>query len=96
MYVTDPRASITRPVKELKGFEKIHLDPGEAKVVTFAITQKDLMFHNANMRRVWEPGEFIIGVGTNSEVMQTVSVNWLKAPTRTKQNKIAAQPSTPR
>ncbi|MGB9154117.1 MAG: beta-glucosidase BglX [Alphaproteobacteria bacterium] len=78
LYITDPGASITRPVKDLKGFQKILLQPGEQKEITFEITTKDLKFYNTNLRRVWEPGEFIIGIGANSSDLQSATVNWTK------------------
>lgn len=76
LYVQDPVASITRPVKELKDFSKIYLKPGEKKEVTFTVTTDDLMFYNSELKYTWEPGEFIIYIGSNSVDARQVSVKW--------------------
>ena len=65
-YVRDLVGSVTRPVKELKGFEKIALKMGESKVVTFSITHDMLAFHRADMSYGTEPGDFKLFIGTNS------------------------------
>jgi beta-glucosidase len=78
LYIQDPVASISRPVKELKNFEKIILQPGEKKDVEFTITTEDLKFYNIDLDYVWEPGEFIIYIGTNSRDVKSASVNWLE------------------
>jgi beta-glucosidase len=65
-YTRDLVASITRPVKELKGFQKINLQPGETKSVTFAINEETLKFYNSELQFVAEPGEFKVFIGTNS------------------------------
>jgi beta-glucosidase len=66
LYVRDVVGSVTRPVKELKGFEKINLKAGELKEVTFTLTTKDLSFYNEDLQFVAEPGEFKVFVGGNS------------------------------
>ncbi|WP_321346075.1 beta-glucosidase BglX [uncultured Draconibacterium sp.] len=66
LYIRDLVGSISRPVKELKGFEKIRLEPKETKVVTFEITTKDLEFYGASGKWIAEPGEFKLWVGPNS------------------------------
>ena len=66
LYVQDKVASITRPVKELKGFRKLCLKPGESQTVTFSITDECLGFYDNNMRYVVEPGDFIVMVGKSS------------------------------
>jgi len=66
LYIRDKVASISRPVKELKGFERIHLNAGESKEVTFKITPETLKFYNAELQYVIEPGDFDIMVGPNS------------------------------
>lgn len=66
MYLRDEVSSVTRPVKELKDFARIHLAPGETKTVTFNITPEKLSFYNREMKRVVEPGKFQIMVGGNS------------------------------
>src|SRR5687767_8941971 len=66
LYIRDMAASVTRPVKELKGFERITLLPGEKRRVTFVLTAQHLGFWNREMRFVVEPGEFKVMVGPNS------------------------------
>ncbi len=66
LYVRDLVGSITRPVKELKAFEKIMLKPGESKVVNFTLTENDLAFWGADRTFKAEPGDFKLWVGTNS------------------------------
>jgi beta-glucosidase len=74
MYVRDRVSSVTRPVKELKGFRKVSLEPGETRTVEIDITPETLAFHGIDMRRAVEPGEFEIRVGASSrdEDLRTV------------------------
>jgi len=67
LYIRDMVGSITRPVKELKGFEKIEIAAGETKRVEFSITEKDLAFYHQDMSFYAEPGEFKVFVGTSSD-----------------------------
>ncbi|MGZ3871924.1 MAG: beta-glucosidase BglX [Mucilaginibacter sp.] len=78
LYISDPVASISRSVKELKDFQKIYLQPGESKLVSFTITTDQLKFYNNQLVYDWEPGEFLIQVGTNSANTQSASVQWSK------------------
>jgi beta-glucosidase len=66
LYIRDMVSSVTRPVKELKGFKKVWLQPGETKEVKIPITPKSLAFYDINMEYRVEPGEFEIMVGTSS------------------------------
>lgn len=66
LYLRDLVGSSTRPVKQLKGFEKISLNPGESKTVSFKITVEDLKFYNSALQYVAEPGDFKVFIGTNS------------------------------
>lgn len=66
LYIRDRYSSVTRPVKELKDFARIHLEPGESKVVEFTITPDKLMFLDKSMKPVVEPGEFIVMAGPSS------------------------------
>lgn len=66
LYIRDLVGSITRPVKELKGFQKIKLMAGESKQVFFTINVNDLKFYNSELKFVSEPGDFILFIGTNS------------------------------
>jgi beta-glucosidase len=73
LYVHDLVSSITRPIKELKGFKRITLAPGERRNVSFCLSPQHLAFYNKEMKRVVEPGEFEIMVGPNSvELMKTI------------------------
>lgn len=78
LYIRDVVGSITRPLKELKGFRKIMLKAGETKTVTFSITPEQLKFYNSDLKYDWEPGEFTIMVGGNSRDVQTGTINWSK------------------
>ena len=66
MYVRDRVSSVTRPVKELKGFAKVFLEPGASKAVSIEITPESLAFYDIDMNYVVEPGDFEIMVGTSS------------------------------
>jgi beta-glucosidase len=67
LYIHDEVSSVTRPVKELRGFQRIGLDPGESKTVEMSLGPSDLEFLNRDMHRVVEPGTFKIMVGGNSD-----------------------------
>ncbi|MDR1561955.1 MAG: beta-glucosidase BglX [Dysgonamonadaceae bacterium] len=67
LYIRDLVGSITRPVKELKGFQKITLNAGESREVTFHITPEALKFYNTDLKWISEPGDFLIFIGGNSE-----------------------------
>ena len=67
LYIRDVAASVTRPVKELKGFQRLTLRPGEKKRVEFTLGPEQLGFYNRTMKFVVEPGEFKVMVGPNSE-----------------------------
>lgn len=71
MYIRDMVGSVARPVKELKGFERIHLKKGESRTVSFDITAEQLKFYNSALDWVCEPGEFEVMVGGNSRDVQT-------------------------
>ncbi len=66
LYIRDLVSSVTRPIKELKGFKKVYLRPGETTTVTLDITPDALAFFDVNMKHVVEPGDFSIMVGTSS------------------------------
>lgn len=67
LYVSDVVASRVRPVKELKGFEKVLLQPKECRTISFKLNTMELGFHDENMKYVVEPGLFKVYVGTNSK-----------------------------
>jgi beta-glucosidase len=75
LYLRDVEGSITRPVKELKGFQKINLRPGETKEVAFEITDDMLKFYDYNLDYICEPGEFEVMIGGNSR--DTKSANFI-------------------
>ena len=66
MYVRDDVASVTRPVRELRGFERITLEPGQSRTVSFTLRPDHLAFYNQRMQRVVEPGFFTVWVGASS------------------------------
>ncbi len=74
MYIRDMVSSVTRPIRELKGFERVRLDPGESKTVAFTISAEHLAFWDVNMKFTVEPGDFEIMVGNSSRTadLQTV------------------------
>jgi len=77
LYLRDVAASISRPVKELKGFSKILLQPGESKVVQFPIREEDLRFYDSQLRYASEPGEFKVYVGLDSDNVKEQSFTLL-------------------
>jgi beta-glucosidase len=76
LYIRDLVGSMTRPVKELKGFQKISLKAGESRKLTFTITSEDLKFYNNELKYDWEPGDFVIMVGGNSRDILSAKMNW--------------------
>ena len=78
LYIRDMVGTITRPVKELKGFQKVMLKKGESKKITFDITPESLKFYNGDLKYDWEAGEFDIMIGTNSEEVKHSKINWTK------------------
>lgn len=78
MYISDPVASVARSVKDLKGFQKIALQPGETKEIKFEISTEELSFYNSDLKKVWEPGQFLVHIGTNSSQVQSATFNWNK------------------
>lgn len=78
LYIRDVVGSVTRPVKELKGFQKVFLKAGETKTISFKITTADLKFYNNDLKYDWESGEFTIMVGGNSRDVKSAKVNWVK------------------
>lgn len=76
LYISQKCASVTRPVKQLEGFQRVELAPGESKLVTFTLTPFDLSFYNLEMRRVVEAGDLVIMVGDNSNdvISKTVQI----------------------
>lgn len=77
LYLHDVAASVSQPVKQLRNFEKITLQPGEEKVVSFALSEEDLKFYNQAMKFVAEPGQFDVMIGLDSETVKKASFNLL-------------------
>ena len=78
LYIRDLVGSNTRPVKELKGFQKVFLKAGESKTVTFNVTPEDLKFYDNNLKYDWESGEFEFFVGGDSQKTVSQKVTWNK------------------
>lgn len=78
LYIRDLFGKVVRPVKELKGFQKIFLKKGETKTVNFTLTPDNLKFYDDQLNYDWEGGEFEIMVGTNSQEVHTKKINWIK------------------
>ena len=74
LYIHDIYASSTRPVKELRGFCKVHIPAGESVTVAFPITREELSFYNHDLQWVCEPGDFEIMIGPNSRDLQSVQL----------------------
>ncbi len=78
LYIRDLVGSVTRPLKELRGFYKVMIKKGESKVLTFDIAPEDLKFYDINMNWVSEPGDFKVFVGTNSRDVKEASFRLIK------------------
>ena len=79
LYISDDEASVLRPEKELKGFEKVYLAPGETKTVSFEIKEKDLCFFDADKHEwVSEPGSFTARIGSSAGAIATTASFSLK------------------
>lgn len=78
LYISDKVAAVSRPVKELKGFKKVMLQPGESKKVTFEIGTKELKYYNNNLEYQWDPGDFVVYIGTSSADNRSANLTWMK------------------
>ena len=67
LYLHDQFGSVVRPIKELKGFQKVFLKKGESKELSFVLTVDDLRFYNDKLQYVYEPGEFKLFIGGSSD-----------------------------
>jgi beta-glucosidase len=74
LYIRDDQASVTRPVKELKHFKRVTLEPGARTTVTFEVKPSDLWFWNIDMKRVVEPGTFTLSAGPNSADLKSTTL----------------------
>ena len=75
LYLRDVVSSVTRPTKELRGFERVTLKPGETRTVTFALGPAELSLIDRRMQRVVEPGRFDVMVGTSSTTLTTATLD---------------------
>ena len=80
LYIRDLVGSTTRPVKELKGFERIYLQPGQTRTVTFKIAPEMLKFYDYDLQNVIEPGDFQLMIGPNSRDVKTVGFKVVPLP----------------
>lgn len=78
LYIRDLVGKVVRPVKELKGFQKVFIKKGESITVNFTLTPENLKFYDDALNYDWEAGEFDIMIGTNSKDVQTKRINWSK------------------
>jgi beta-glucosidase len=78
LYIRDMVGTVTRPVKELKGFQKVMIKAGETKTIEFKITPEDLKFYNSELKFDWESGDFQIMIGKNSQELSGTLINWQK------------------
>ncbi|AYM98973.1 beta-glucosidase BglX [Chryseobacterium sp. 3008163] len=78
LYIRDLYGKVVRPVKELKGFQKVFIKKGESKTINFTLTPENLKFYDDELNYDWEAGEFDIMVGTDSQNVQTMRINWTK------------------
>jgi beta-glucosidase len=78
LYLRAEVSPATRPVKELKGFRRITLTPGERRTVTFEVGPEQLTYHGPEMKRVVEPGRFQIMVGGSSDAVKAVALEVVK------------------
>jgi beta-glucosidase len=67
LYIEDPVSSVATPIKQLRGFAKVALDPGESRLCTFKLSPDDLALYDQNLTRVVEPGQFRVMIGSSSE-----------------------------
>jgi len=82
LYIRDEVSSATRPVKELRGFQRVSLAPGETRTVSFDVGPEHLSYHNSSMKRVVEPGTFQLMVGGSSADLRSVSLVVSGTPSR--------------
>lgn len=78
LYIRDMVGTVTRPVKELKGFQKVAIKAGESKKISFPVKTDDLKFYNYDLKYDWEPGEFEIMIGGNSRDVKMARLIWNK------------------
>jgi beta-glucosidase len=80
LYIRDVVSMATQPVKQLRGFRRVTLQPGETRTVTFEIGPDHLAYHDADMKRVVEPGRFDVMVGGNSVDVRSAPLDVVEKP----------------
>ena len=80
LYIHDEEATIARPVRELRGFRRVHLEPGECRTVTFVLSTEHLSYVGADLHRVVEPGRVSVQVGTSSVDLPLAAELLLRGP----------------
>ena len=80
LYIRDAVSLATRPVKELRGFRRVTLQPGETRTITFEIGPEQLAYRGLDMKRVVEPGRFEVMVGGNSVDVQSAALDVVEHP----------------
>ena len=80
LYIRDVVSTATRPVKQLRGFRRVTLQPGETRTITFEIGPDQLAYHDADMKRVVEPGRFDVMVGGNSVDVRSAPLDVVEQP----------------
>lgn len=78
LYIGDPVASVTRAVRELKGYQKIFIPANGQQEITFTVTTEYLKFFDSNLNYIWEEGVFNVYIGPDSVNTQTVQITWFK------------------
>ena len=72
LYIQDVVGEVVRPIKELKGFEKVLLHPGETRTVSIPITEEQLRYHHSDLQYQSDPGAFVAYIGSNSQDVQAL------------------------
>src|SRR5207247_11181755 len=80
LYIRDAVSMATQPVKQLRGFRRVTLQPGETRTITFEIGPEQLAYHGVDMKRVVEPGRFEVMVGGNSVDVQSAALDVVEHP----------------
>jgi beta-glucosidase len=81
LYVRDEEATVARPVRELRGFRRVHLQPGQCRTVVFSLSTEQFSYVGADLRRVVEPGRVSVQVGTSSADLPLAAQLELEGPT---------------
>lgn len=92
LYIRDDISSVPRPILELKGFERIHVQPGDRTTVRFVLTPENLAFCDIDMRHVVEPGSFTILAGGSSAALKSTSLTVVGQPFETERYRAAGRP----